>query len=386
MYPDLSYFFNDLFGTDVDNWTAIFKTFGLFLALAFFAAAYILKLEFKRKESEGLLHPVDKKIVTGPQNVWGEILSNTLLFFILAWKLPFIARHFTEFKQDPASIVFNLNGDWLIGIFIALGMFGYSYYKNKERLHIKEETRLVKVYPHQKIGDITIVAAISGIIGARFFSILENLDSFYSDPLGQIFSGSGLTVYGGVIVATFVVLWYVSKNGISKLHMMDAGALSLLMGYIVGRMGCQFSGDGDWGIPNSAEAPSGIPQWLWSYDYPHNITKQGQKMVDCIGEYCNHLVPGVYPTPVYEIFMCGLIFAGLWMMRKRITIPGMMFFLYLIFSGIERYLIEFIRVNDKYEFLGFNYSQGQWIALASVLIGIVGSILLWQRSKNHSTL
>ncbi len=382
MYPDLSYFFHDLLGTSVDNWTAIFKTFGLFLALAFFASAYVLKLEFRRKEKEGLLLPTEKKIVTNSSNVWSEILSNAFVIFLAGFKLPHIISNFSAFKSDPASIVFSLSGDWLIGILAGLGVFAYQYYKSKDRLNREEKTIITKVYPHQKISDITIVAAISGIIGARVFSILENLDSFYNDPLGQLLSGSGLTVYGGVIVATFIVLWYVSKHQISKLHMMDAGSLALLMGYIVGRMGCQFSGDGDWGIPNDSASPSWIPDWLWSYGYPHNITKQGKLMEDCVGEYCFEMIPGVYPTPVYEILMCGIIFFGLWMVRKKIKIAGLMFFLYLIFSGIERYLIEFIRVNDKYEFLGFQYSQGQWIALGSVLIGIIGSIVLINKSKS----
>ena len=64
MYPDLSYFLNDVFGTPVDNWASVFKTFGLMLALAFVACAWYVKVELKRKEEEGLLAARTKVIET----------------------------------------------------------------------------------------------------------------------------------------------------------------------------------------------------------------------------------------------------------------------------------------------------------------------------------
>lgn len=383
MYPDLSYLFNDIFGTQVDNWTAVFKTFGLFLALAFFASAYILKLEFLRKEKEGVLQALTQKIESSPKTIWTEMIINSLILFVAGWKLPFIASNFEAFKLDPSSVIFNGNGNFLIGLGLALLGFAYQYYSNKEKLAAGIETKDIKVYPHQKVSDITVVAALSGVAGARIFSISENIDSFLNDPIGQLFSGSGLTVYGGVILATIVLMWYVKKHGIPRLEMCDAGSLALLMGYIVGRMGCQFSGDGDWGIKNEVASPSWwfFPDWAWTYTYPHTVTKQGVPIKDCIGEYCTQLSPGVYPTPVYEIIMCLGIFAFLWSIRRRIKIPGMMFAFYLFFSGIERFLIEFIRVNDRYEFLGFNFSQGQWLSVVSIILGIVGSIYLWKRAE-----
>jgi hypothetical protein len=60
MYPDLSYFLHDVFGTAPDNWTSVVKTFGFFLALSFLTAAYLLFLELKRKKAEGLPHTLAK--------------------------------------------------------------------------------------------------------------------------------------------------------------------------------------------------------------------------------------------------------------------------------------------------------------------------------------
>ncbi|MBK8832882.1 MAG: prolipoprotein diacylglyceryl transferase [Saprospiraceae bacterium] len=112
--------------------------------------------------------------------------------------------------------------------------------------------------PHHRIGDITILAAISGIIGARLFSIIEseeNIKAFIKDPLDQLLSGSGLAIYGGLILAFITVYWYIYRKGMKPIHVMDAVAPALIMGYGVGRLGCQFSGDGDWGIVNTAPAP-----------------------------------------------------------------------------------------------------------------------------------
>ena len=80
-----------------------------------------------------------------------------------------------------------------------------------------------------------------------------------------------------------------------------------MMGYGVGRMGCQFSGDGDWGIVNEAPKPSWFifPDWAWAYEYPHNVLNEGVRMVNCVGNHCMKLSPPVYPTPIYEITFCS---------------------------------------------------------------------------------
>ena len=95
--------------------------------------------------------------------------------------------------------------------------------------------------------------------------------------------------------------------------------------------------------------------------------------------YCHALDAKVHPTPVYETMMFTAIGSFLWWMRKKVTIPGIIFFVTLFFSGIERYLIESIRVNDKIDFLGGIWTQAEIISVALVLIGIIGSAILWNR-------
>jgi prolipoprotein diacylglyceryl transferase len=379
MYPDFSYLFHDLFGSNPDNGWAILKTFGFFLFLAFIASGYVLSLEFKRKERQGRLKPITvtpKKSAISQTN--RDTIINTVLAFFMGFKLPFIKANFAAFKQDPASVIFSSGGNWVTGL-LAGAIFGAILYTQGKK--IKPITEPYQVQPHQKLGDIVAMAAIFGILGAKIFAVLENLDAFWADPVGTFFSGSGLTVLGGFIMAAAAIMIYVHRLGFSVWEVADAASPAIITGYAVGRMGCQFSGDGDWGKVNELAKPDWFifPDWAWAYSYPHNVNRQGVKMPDCDFTYCYELVPGVWPTPIYEILMLTVIFAILWFFRTRINIPGFLFFMYFLLYGIMRFLIEFIRVNDQYEMLGFHFSQAQYISILFWFIGIGGMVFLWMR-------
>lgn len=383
MYPDLSYLFHDLFNTPYDNWTSIFKTFGLLLALTFVVAAGVVYLELKRKEEEGILKPV-KKIRKAQTSIdITSLLVNVLIGFIIGFKLIYIIQEFDAFMVNGAGVVFSGKGSVGGGIIFGL-LYGVYYYWNWNRKKdtFKKSVETL-VHPYEKTGDIIVVAAISGIVGARLFSILENLDSFLQDPMGQLFSGSGLTIYGGLILAFIVVYYYVKKWGIPPIHMMDIAGLAIIIGYGVGRLGCHFSGDGDWGIVNEVAKPAWffLPDWLWVYDYPHNVAESGVLIEGCDAKYCQRLDPGVYPTALWESILSFLIFIVLWVLRKRIKIAGVLFFIYMIFNGFERFFIESIRVNPKYDIVGLNWSQAQYISLGLILGGIAGVVFLYMRNK-----
>lgn len=386
MYPDISYFFHDLFGTSPDNGLSILKTFGVFLILAFIASAYVLNLELKRKEKDGLLGGSIEKEKIGFPATWQEIATNALFGFILGFKLPYVYQHFQEFRPDPASVILSGKGTWLWGIVAAAGFGYYKYWESKKRALDKPLLKEVMVMPHDRIGDITILAAISGIIGARLFSIIEseaNIKAFIQDPLDQLLSGSGLAIYGGLIVAFITVYWYVKRKGMKPIHVMDAVAPALIVGYGVGRLGCQFSGDGDWGIVNASPAPGWwfLPDWAWSYTYPHNVLNEGVPIDGCVWDYCNQLAEGVYPTPIYEVFFSLVIFLILWTMRKQFKIAGMLFFLYVLLNGIERFFIEKIRTNPDISLFGMEATQAEYVAGLLILTGAVGMVYLWQRGK-----
>jgi len=382
MYPDFSYLFHDLLGTEPDNWTAIIKTFGFFLFCAFVVSGYILKLELQRKEKLGLLKPI---LVTPSKNDsrWREIIINTLIAFFVGYKIPFIRQNFDSFKEDPSAVLFSSGGNFLLGIVVGLVIGALLYWQS---LREQRPTEPFHVRPYQKLGDILTVAAISGVFGAKLFSVFENLPAFFNDPIGVFFSGSGLNVLGGFIVAAVMVMLYVRKLGLPIAHIADAASPAIITGYAVGRMGCHFSGDGDWGKVNALAKPDWffLPDWVWSYSYPNNVSKQGLKMPDCDYVYCWELSPGVWPTPIYEITMLAIVFGILWYLRTRINIPGFLFFVYFLLYGILRFIIEFARVNEKYELLGMNYSQAQYISILFWFIGIGGMLYLWKRSKSST--
>jgi prolipoprotein diacylglyceryl transferase len=384
MYPDLSYLLHDLLGTQPDNWTSIFKTFGLFLVLAILGAAYILFIELKRKEKEGLLRPGKEKITEGLPATLSELISNAVFGFILGFKLIYIAQNFPEFQMDPAGVVLSGKGNLLAGVIGALLMTGWKYWEGQKRKKPQPIAKEITVWPSQRIGDITLIAAFSGVAGAKIFAVIEDLEAFWRDPLGMLLSGGGLAIYGGLIFGFIAVFWYLKRKNITPIHVMDAVAPALIAGYGIGRLGCHFSGDGDWGIEAAAQPDWWfLPDWLWAYNYPHNVIDEGVKMADCTWLYCYELQPPAYPTPLYEVFFTMVIFGILWALRKRLVIPGLLFCVYLFLNGVERFFIEKIRINQHYDYLPFDWTQAEAISVLLMLGGIVGGFLLWRRGRKE---
>jgi phosphatidylglycerol:prolipoprotein diacylglycerol transferase len=378
MYPDFSYILHAIFGTAPDNAFSIIKTFGLLLAVSFLASAFILSLEMKRKTTEGIFKPIPVTVKEGEQpDIW-FIISQALFGFILGFKGIYIVQNFSDFQADAASVLLSTRGNMVGGILVAVVYGGWQFYQKKKKALPKPIEKKELLQPVQMVGDITIVAAISGLIGAKLFAIFESAETisyFFKDPIGQLFSGTGLAVYGGLILAFFSVLYFVRKRGLDTWHMMDAAAPAIITGYAVGRIGCQLSGDGDWGIENTMGKPSWLnwlPENLWVQTYPHNVINAGELMPDCTWEYCHQLSPGVFPTPIYETIMGFMILGILWSLRKRIQIPGILFFIYMILNGIERFFIEKIRVNDKIHLLGMELTQAEIISVLFVVAGIAG--------------
>jgi len=91
--------------------------------------------------------------------------------------------------------------------------------------------------------------------------------------------------------------------------------------------------------------------------------------------YCTQLPVPVYPTSFYEALICSLLFIILWGIRKKITRPGLLFSIYALLNGAERFTLENIRINPRYLFLGYQLTQAQFIALGWFLLGITGIFL-----------
>ncbi len=437
MYPNLYYVFKDWFGAE---WHALsfLNTFGLMVAMGFVVAAVVIASELKRKEKQGLLFPREEFITVGKPASFIELLINFLTGFIFAYKLVglFIDK---PAEMNPQTYIFSAHGNLPAGILAGIILTAVKWWeKNKQKLK-EPEMRSVRIWPHDRVGDIVIISLIFGILGAKLFDNLENWDDFIQHPIDRIFSAGGLTFYGGLIVATIAICVYASKKNIRIIHLADAIAPAMMIAYAVGRIGCQVAGDGDWGIYNSAyitdstgraalttpagfknqvekyqtyflkgevtdpgtsipivvtdrqseslekiphksfAAPSWLPHWMFAYSYFQNVNKDGIKIELSEDEHNRALPVPVFPTPLYEIIVCSVLFLAMWLPRRSIKYAGIMTGIYLILNGLERFFVEKIRVNNTYTLFGLHPSQAEIIASCLMLTGIILIIVALQK-------
>jgi prolipoprotein diacylglyceryl transferase len=369
MYPNLYYLIEDLFGIRI-NALKLVNSFGFFVALAFMASGYVLYKELKRKEKNGEFVPVDEKVTVGAPATMNEILMSFGFGFVFGYKIigAFVIENALNNTQ---AFILSVQGSFPAGLFVG-AIMAYLKWKEKDKSKLaKPETKTFSVWPSDRVGDIVLQAALWGFIGAKIFHNLENLDEFIKDPIGSLISFSGLTFYGGLIIATIAIIIYIRKLNIRVIHFADAMAPTMLFAYAAGRIGCHMSGDGDWGIPNFSPKPfSWLPDWMWAYHYPHNVVNEGVAIPGCVGPYCNALLQPVFPTTFYEVIGTFLLFGIMWFWRKKITQPGILTGMYLIFAGGERFLIEKIRVNNKIASLPFQPTQAEFISIILILFGI----------------
>jgi phosphatidylglycerol:prolipoprotein diacylglycerol transferase len=170
--------------------------------------------------------------------------------------------------------------------------------------------------------EMTFSTMVGGLVGSRVDYLIENWSDVKGDLLGNLFSGSGLVWYGGVIGGALGAVIWAWRRGWLGWQLADVASVPLALGYAIGRCGCQLSGDGDYGIH------SNLP---WAMSYPK-------------GTVPTHVE--VHPTPIYETLAMATVALVLWQLRDRLG-GGRLFALYLVLAGVERLLVEFIRRNDS---------------------------------------
>ncbi|MDD4847715.1 MAG: prolipoprotein diacylglyceryl transferase [Bacteroidales bacterium] len=384
MYPKLSDLINDIFGTNIN---LPIQSYGFMVALAFLCGIWILYLELKRKQKEQFIPVFKTKVTTGLPASKMEIISSAIVGFILAWKGVEAIFDYSFFADNPQEFLFSLKGNISAGLVVgALSGFYTWYAKNKAKLSkpIESEREISML---QISSNILMLAAVFGLLGAKIFDTVEHLDDFMADPLGTLFSFSGLTFYGGLICGSAAALIYAYRKKIPMLVLLESAAPAIMLAYGVGRIGCQISGDGCWGIVNDHPKPEWLaflPDWAWAFNFPHNVINEGVLIPDCCGSNCHVLDQPVYPTSLYESSLAFLFFIILWCIRKVVKPEGMLFGIFLMMNGITRFLIEGIRVNIKYDFLGMSLTQAQIIALCLFVAGIAFSIWTYYRwRKSH---
>jgi len=203
--------------------------------------------------------------------------------------------------------------------------------------------------------EIGFAALIGGIVGSRLYFVVQNYDSVKDDLVGSLLGGSGLVWYGGAIGGAIAVLLWAWRRDFLRLALLDLAAPALALGYAVGRIGCQLSGDGDYG--KAWDGP-------WAMSYPDGTVPTTEE---------------VHPTPIYEALVMGFGAWLLWQLRDRFR-AGVLFAIYLVYAGAERFAVEFLRRNSD---VALGLTSAQLESLAMMLIG-VGWLYLAKR--RHGTL
>ncbi len=198
-------------------------------------------------------------------------------------------------------------------------------------------------------------ALLGGIVGSRLYFLVQNWDQVGDDLLGELVSGSGLVWYGGLIGGALAVVLWARWRRFLGLRLLDLAAPALALGYAIGRVGCQLSGDGDYG--RAWDGP-------WAMSYPDGTVPTTEE---------------VHPTPVYEALIMGFGAWLLWRLRDRFRV-GVLFALYLVYAGAERFLVEFVRRNEDVA-LGLTAAQ-----LESLAMMVAGAVAIYATKRRHGTL
>lgn len=240
------------------------------------------------------------------------------------------------------------------------------------------ELRRKKIDP-QLASTVTVLAIIFGIMGAKILFVIEEWSTFVANPVGTFFSPGGLTWYGGFILGLTSVTVYIRRKKVPLLKVFDALAVGLILAYGVARLGCHFSGDGDYGFPTT------LP---WGTNYEHGTYPPSRAFAifpEITSHYPGGFVPNntpCHPTPVYEMILGVLGFVVLWQLRKKNYPDGKLFAIYLMMASAFRFAVEFLRLNPRYL---FGLSEAQLIAVALFIAGAIWTWWLGMRAGSVST-
>jgi len=372
MFPTIGHLFSYLTGMSLH---LPVPTFGFFMVLSFAGAWWVFRSEYKRKEAEGVITPLPD-----PGPIPATIPGGRLLFlafwafagFVVGAKTFYWWINRSFYIGTLPDFLFSFRGSLGGGLVLGLAasLAGWLYLRQQPEPAAgqavgatpasKGSQATEAVHPYQLMDRLLLYCGLSGFAGAILFAKLEGI--------------SGLNYYGALIAGALTFLYINHRSGIPLAVALDIGSPGMMLAYGIGRIGCHLAGDGDWGIVNEAPRPAWLqwaPGWVWSSRFPHNSIHQGMYIPDCTDNYCTILPAPVYPTSFYEAVLCLLFFAALWTLRSRVQRPGLLFAFFALLNGLERFTIEFIRVNPRYPIGSWMLSQAQIIAAGWMIAGLI---------------
>jgi phosphatidylglycerol---prolipoprotein diacylglyceryl transferase len=211
--------------------------------------------------------------------------------------------------------------------------------------------------PGEVASNMIFWAAVGGIVGSKTWYVLQEPSALLHDPIGMIFSGSGIVWYGGLLGGTIGVSWVIRRHHLPWLRTVDCAAPALALAHGIGRIGCQLAGDGDWGTVTTLPWGMAYPNAIIGWPYPPGVR--------------------VHPAPIYEMLAYFAVFAILWRIRTRPHRDGTIFWWYLVLAPAARFVVEFYRINPP---LALGLSTAQWFSLLLVALGT------WQLVVNRGAL
>ena len=177
--------------------------------------------------------------------------------------------------------------------------------------------------------DFFIYVLVSGIIGARLFYVLLNINKYTRNPLEILMiNHGGLVLYGGVIFGVIVGVWFLNKRKLAVFRTLDIIIPYVALGQSIGRIGCLLNG--------------------CCYGRPTNLP---------IGIYFYGSQERIHPTQIYSSLVMLVIFLIIRFLQGRRLINGQIFLLYFILYSFSRFFIEFLRGDNPSIFIGLTFSQ-----------------------------
>lgn len=215
--------------------------------------------------------------------------------------------------------------------------------------------------PKEFISDLIFYTLIIGILGARVYYCVFNLDYYLANPseILKIYNG-GLAIHGGVIAGLIFVYFYTKKKNVSFIKILDIVAPAVIIAQSFGR----------WGNFFNQEAHGGITTYqnLKNMHIPEFIING----MHIEGKY-------YYPTFFFESIWCLIGFIILMIVRKNKNLrKGFQIGFYFIWYGIGRFFIEALRTDSL---MFFNLKIAQIVSLVGIIIGII--IIVTNRNKKY---
>jgi phosphatidylglycerol---prolipoprotein diacylglyceryl transferase len=373
MYPDFSYILHDLMDTPLDNSFAIFRTYGLIIVFDIILCMYLLKAKFIEKEKlETIPLVVERQIL-----IYFLIFFNILMCLVLGFNFNSIISRIN--LSEKVIGVFYHNSAKIPVVVLAIGLIvSYFQYKFFMLKYMRKKTFVLS----SQIYNLVAFIMLGSILGSIFLGFFED-GNLPNHSINYIEVFQKTNYYGGLIGGLIFGVIYFKFYKLPVFILFDSVAPILMLGYSIGRLACHFSGDGDWGIVNNSTKPTWIPHFLWGCNYPNNVLNEGVVIENMSCKYFHVLNNQVFPTSLYEFILALIGFFILFVNSSKTRTPYFITCLFLLILSIERFLIEFIRVNPKISILGFRLTQAQIISSMMLLISVIFFLQLFLKKKEN---